>query len=335
MTTTERTKTNDALWMETAQETLSVASDAIRRVSERLTPNFLKALEILDDCAGKVITSGVGKSGIVARKIAATLTSTGCPSVFLHPSEAMHGDLGIVEPDDVVIALSNSGESEELLAILPALLARRVPLIAIVGNLQSTLARRAAVVIDSAIEREACPLNLAPTTSVIVQLALGDALAMTLHSKRGFGTEDYARNHPGGRLGRRLTLCVRDILAMNALPIPIVAPSASMMDALAEISAKCVGATIVANADRKILGILTDYDTRQAFQKFGADALKLTAEQIMNPHPKVILHPDQLAYEALRQMEDGSRQISVAPVVDSESVCVGMVRIHDFLRAGL
>lgn len=335
MTTTERTKTNDALWMETAQETLSVASDAIRRVSERLTPNFLKALEILDDCAGKVITSGVGKSGIVARKIAATLTSTGCPSVFLHPSEAMHGDLGIVEPDDVVIALSNSGESEELLAILPTLLARRVPLIAIVGNLHSTLARRAAVVIDSAIEREACPLNLAPTTSVIVQLALGDALAMTLHSKRGFGTEDYARNHPGGRLGRRLTLCVRDILAMNALPIPIVAPSASMMDALAEISAKCVGATIVANADRKILGILTDYDTRQAFQKFGADALKLTAEQIMNPRPKVILHPDQLAYEALRQMEDGSRQISVAPVVDSESVCVGMVRIHDFLRAGL
>ncbi len=335
MTTTERTKTNDALWMETAQETLSVASDAIRRVSERLTPNFLKALEILDDCAGKVITSGVGKSGIVARKIAATLTSTGCPSVFLHPSEAMHGDLGIVEPDDVLIALSNSGESEELLAILPALLARRVPLIAIVGNLQSTLARRAAVVIDSAIEREACPLNLAPTTSVIVQLALGDALAMTLHSKRGFGAEDYARNHPGGRLGRRLTLCVRDILAMNALPIPIVAPSASMMDALAEISAKCVGATIVANADHKILGILTDYDTRQAFQKFGADALQLTAAQIMNPRPKVLLHPDQLAYEALRQMEDGSRQISVAPVVDSEGVCVGMVRIHDFLRAGL
>lgn len=328
-------ETDDALWMTTAQETLTVAGEAIRRVSERLTPDFLRALEILDTCTGKVIATGVGKSGIVARKIAATLTSTGCPAVFLHPSEAMHGDLGIVEPGDVVIALSNGGESEELLAILPTLLARRTPIIAITGNLESTLAKRSAVVIDSAIEREACPLNLAPTTSVIVQLALGDALAMTLHAKRGFGAEDYARNHPGGRLGRRLTLCVRDIVAANALPIPIVSPSATMMEALAEISAKCVGATVVALEDRKILGIVTDYDTRQAFQKRGAEALNLTAQQIMNPRPKLILHPDQLAYEAMRQMEEGARQISVAPVADSAGVCVGMARIHDFLRAGL
>ena len=170
MSITELQNTDETLWMQTAQETLAVAADAIRRVSTRLTPDFLRALEVLERCEGKVITCGVGKSGIVARKIAATLTSTGCPSVFLHPSEALHGDLGIVEPDDAVIALSNSGESEELLTILPALLARRVPLIAIVGNLQSTLAKRATVVLDSAIEREACPLNLAPTTSVIVHI---------------------------------------------------------------------------------------------------------------------------------------------------------------------
>ena len=334
MTATLPTLTPQEL-LEKARETLQVEANAILRASERLDSAFLEALDILDACTGKVITTGVGKSGIVARKMAATLTSTGCPTVFLHPSEAMHGDLGIVEADDVVIALSNSGESEEISAILPAILARQVPLIAIVGNANSTLAHRAKVILDSSIEREACPLNLAPTTSVLVQLALGDALAMTLHARRGFGAEDYARNHPGGRLGRRLTLKVKDVVAAHSPALPVISPSASLMEVLSEISAKCVGATTVSEPNSPLLGIITDYDTRQAFQQHGAEALKLTARDIMNPHPKVTLYEDELAYEAMRRMEAGDRPVSVAPALNREGYCIGMVRIHDFLRAGL
>lgn len=323
------------LWLETAKETLIVEANAILSLSARLDHAFLEALDLLDSCNGKVIATGVGKSGIVARKMAATLTSTGCPTVFLHPSEAMHGDLGIVAEEDVVIALSNSGESEEILAILPALLARKVPIIAIVGNLSSTLAHRSTVILDSSIEREACPLNLAPTTSVLVQLALGDALAMTLHHRRGFRAEDYARNHPGGRLGRRLTLRVRDVLAAHSPPLPCVSPEASLMEVLSEISAKCVGATTVAEPNSPMLGIITDFDTRRAFQQHGARAMELIAREMMNPTPKVILREEELAYEALRRMEEGERPVSVAPVLDSNGFCIGMVRIHDFLRAGI
>jgi D-arabinose 5-phosphate isomerase GutQ len=203
-------------WECEAKEILEIEAAAILRASERLDASFEQALDLLDGCVGKVITTGVGKSGIAARKLAATLTSTGCAAVYLHPAEAMHGDLGIVEADDVVVALSNSGESEEVLAILPAILARNVPILAIVGNTDSTLSRKAAVTLDASIEREACPLNLAPTTSVVVAMALGDALAMTLEKRRGFRPEDYALNHPGGRLGRRLTLRVRDVMAGSA-----------------------------------------------------------------------------------------------------------------------
>jgi arabinose-5-phosphate isomerase len=211
-------------WLDYARELLELEAASIQGAAQRLGDSFVQALDLLDNCEGKVITTGVGKSGIAARKLAATLTSTGCAAVFLHPSEAMHGDLGIVESDDVVVALSNGGESEELLAILPALLAREVPILAIVGNGSSTLARKATVVLDAAIEREACPLNLAPTASVVVAMALGDALAMTLEKRRGFRPEDYARNHPGGRLGRRLTLRVRDVMHADPEVKPRVAP---------------------------------------------------------------------------------------------------------------
>ena len=317
------------------RELLEIEADAIRRAAARLDERFEAALNVLNECAGKVITTGVGKSGIAARKLAATLTSTGCPAVFLHPSEAMHGDLGIVAPTDAVIALSNGGESEELLAILPALLSRAVPIVAIVGNMRSTLALKATVALDVTIEREACPLNLAPTASVVVAMAMGDALAMALHQMRGFGPEDYARNHPGGRLGRRLTLRVRDVMPTGPDALPVVAPETLFMDVLCEISAKSLGATGVADANGILLGLITDNDTRRALQKHGGEAMRLTAETIMTRSPALVLHPDQLAYEALRLMEERPRAISVAPVVDDAGKCVGMVRVHDLVRAGL
>jgi arabinose-5-phosphate isomerase len=321
-------------WIEFAKDALEVEADAIRRASERVGDDFVRALNLVDKCKGKVVTTGVGKSGMAARKIAATLTSTGCPAVFLHPSEAMHGDLGIVETEDVVIALSNSGESEELLAILPALLARRVPIIAIVGNLISTLAQKATVNLDAAIEREACPLNLAPTTSVVVAMALGDALAMTLQKKRGFREEDYALNHPGGRLGRRLTLRVKDVMRSGS-EVPIVRAETSLMEVLYEISEKSLGATCVADAGNRLIGLITDHDVRKAFQQYGPRTLERAAQEIMTQHPAVLLFPDQLAYEALRMMEDRPRPLSVAPVIDEERRCLGMARVHDFVRAGL
>jgi arabinose-5-phosphate isomerase len=322
-------------WVAFGKETLEVEAQAIRIAAERLDATFLQALELLDRCAGKVVTTGVGKSGMVARKLAATLTSTGCPAVFLHPSEAMHGDLGIVMPEDVVIALSNGGESEELLAILPALIVREVPIISIVGNADSTLALKSAVLLDASIEKEACPLNLAPTTSVVVALALGDALAMTLQKRRGFRAEDYARNHPGGRLGRRLTLRVQDVMPAGPNALPLVARETPLMEVLCEISAKMLGATCVADAENRLIGIITDADARRALQKHGANAFEQTAEAMMNRTPAVVLRPDQLAYEALRLMEDRPRPISVAPVVDVQGTCLGMLRVHDLLRAGL
>ena len=323
-------------WMTFAKEVLEVEATAITRAAERLGDAFLQALDLLDGCRGKIVTTGVGKSGIAARKLAATLTSTGCPAVFLHPSEAMHGDLGIVAREDVVIALSNGGESEELLAILPSLLARDVSMIAIVGNGASTLAMRATVVLDASIEREACPLNLAPTTSVVVALALGDALAMTLQKRRGFREEDYAMNHPGGRLGRRLTLRVRDVARLNPDVVPQVAPNEPLMEVLSAISKQGIGATCVLDSAGKLLGIITDYDVRHAFQKLGADSFAQIASQVMNPKPAILLSPDQLAYEALQLMEGSSRrQYSVAPVVDAEGRCWGMLRVHDLIRAGL
>ena len=322
-------------WIEFGRESLEVEANAILLASRRLGASFEAAIELLENCRGKIIITGVGKSGIAAKKIGATLTSTGCPAVFLHPTEAMHGDLGIVAANDVAIALSNSGESEELSAILPAFLARGVPIIAIVGNLTSTLAQRAAVCLDASIEREACPLNLAPTTSVVVAMALGDALAMTLQKKRGFREEDYALNHPGGRLGRRLTLRVRDLMRTGVEGLPSVSPESSLMHALQEISAKSVGATCVTDENGVLLGLITDYDVRKAFQEHGSGAMERSAEQVMTRKPALTLHPDQLAYEAMRLMEERPRPLSVAPVVDDENRCQGMALIHDFVRAGL
>ncbi len=322
-------------WQGFAREVLEVEAAAIRGAAERLDSGFERALELLERCAGKVVATGVGKSGIAARKMAATLTSTGCPAVFLHPSEAMHGDLGIVAGEDVVIALSHSGESEELLTILPALLARGVSLIAIVGNPQSTLAQRATVVLDSSIEREACPLNLAPTTSVVVALALGDALAMTLHKRRNFNAEDYALNHPGGRLGRRLTLRVRDVMPVGPETAPHVGPEAPFQDVLCVLTAGHMGAICVVVEAGELVGIVTEADLRKAFILHEAASFQLLAREMMNPTPAVVLQPDQLAYNALQQMTNRPRPTSVAPVADAAGRCVGMLRVNDLVKAGL
>jgi arabinose-5-phosphate isomerase len=322
-------------WTRFACETLEVEAAAIARAATRLGHEFDRALELLDGCTGKVIATGVGKSGIAARKIAATLTSIGCPALFLHPSEAMHGDLGLVAPADVVIALSHSGESEELLAILPTLLMRQVPIIAIVGERDSSLARRATVMLDASIEREACPLNLAPTTSIVVALALGDALAMTLQKRRNLKPEEYALNHPGGRLGRRLTLRVRDVMPVGPETLPYVAGDAPFEEVLCILTAGHMGAVCVVNAERRLEGIIAESDQRQAFLQHGRDAYDLTARAVMNPSPQVVLNPDQLAYDALQILTNRPRPISVAPVVDVNGRCIGMLRVHDLVRAGL
>lgn len=322
-------------WLNFAKESLFVEAEAIRVAAERLGPEFERAVNLLDRNLGKIITTGVGKSGIAARKIASTLTSTGAPAVFLHPSEAMHGDLGIVQTEDLILALSHSGESEELLAILPALLARGVPIIALTGNLASTLAQKATVNINAGVEREICPHNLAPTTSVVVAMALGDALAMTLQKKRGFREEDYALNHPGGRLGRRLTLRVRDLMRATPNELPSVRADTTMMELLKEISDKSFGAACVVDEAGRLEGVITDHDVRCGFQKFGTEWMQCTAGEIMTVRPAVVLFPDQLAFEALRIMEDRPRQISVAPVVDDSRHYIGIIRVHDLVRAGL
>ena len=318
-----------------AREVMRVEAAAIHLAAQRADAAFLKALNLIDGCKGKLIVTGVGKSGIAARKIASTMTSIGLPAFFLHPSEAMHGDLGIVQTADVIMALSNSGESEELLAILPSFLSRNVAIIAIVGNVNSTLASRSHVVLDASIEREACPLDLAPTASVVVAMAIGDALAMTLLKRRNFQPEDYAFNHPGGRLGRRLTLRVGDIMRYGEAALPALGPDASFQEVLCEISAKHVGAACVIDAKGYLLGIIAESEVRMALQKRGAEALSLSASSLMNNQPAVILHSHQLAYEALLLMEERLRPISFAPVVDEEKCVIGVVHVHDLVRAKL
>lgn len=326
-------KKEDALAF--AQEALRVEAEAIRRLSLRLGPEFLQALSILEKAEGKVITLGVGKSGLVARKLAATLASIGMPAVFLHPTEALHGDLGLAQTNDVAVALSNSGESEELLTLLPLLRARQIPIIALTGNIRSTLAQHATVALDASVEREICPLNLAPTTSVVAALALCDALAMALQRSLQLTPEDYARNHPGGQLGRRLTLRVQDLLPPDGSALPHVAPTANFQEVVCELTAGHMGAVCVLDSQNLFLGLIAESDFRQAFLKHAEKSFALTASEMMNPNPILTLSPDQLAYEALQQMTQRARPISVAPVLTKERRCLGLVRVNDLVKAGL
>jgi arabinose-5-phosphate isomerase len=316
-------------------EVLEMQANALTLSSQRQEPKELEhAIHLLANCDGKVIVAGVGKSGLVARKIASTLTSTGTAAVYLHPADALHGDLGLVDPKDVVIVLSNSGETDELIAMLPHLKHRNVPIIAIVGSRKSTLARNAAAVLDASVEQEACPLNLAPTTSTLVAQAIGDALAATLMEVKGITSQDFASNHPAGRLGKRLTLRVSDLMH-GGRDNPIVAPDASWTMIARAITKGGLGAVNVIDDASRLAGIITDGDLRRALEKVKpVDLEKLMAHEIMTRSP-VVVSPDILAYDALRLMEDRPRQIAVLPVVDADRICLGLIRIHDIVRSGL
>lgn len=313
-------------------ELLRLEASSIERAADNLDPAQIeRALAMISECSGKIIVTGIGKSGVIAQKIAQTLTSTGTVGIFVHPTDALHGGLGIIAAGDVVIALSNSGETDEILALLPALKQRNAPVIAIVGNMQSSLARKADVVLDASVDKEACPLNLAPTTSTTVTLAIGDALAMTVMESRGLTEEDFAANHPAGRLGKRLTLRVEDLMHDS----PNVTPDASWIDVVKAISKFALGAVNVVDGGGKLIGIVTDGDLRRTIERTDPTELSaLTANAMMTSDP-VRTTPETLAYDALRSMEDRPSQISVLPVADEHGRCVGIVRLHDIVRSGL
>ncbi len=314
---------------------LRLESEAIAQTARRLNRSEVEqAVKLLAACQGKVVLVGVGKSGIIAQKIAATMTSTGTAAVYLHPSDALHGGLGIVTSEDIIVALSNSGETDEVISMLPYLKRRHVPIVAVVGSLRSTLARRADVVLDASVDQEACPLNLAPTTSTTVALAIGDALAMTLMQVKGLTPDDFALNHPAGQLGKRLTLKVADLMH-SGRDNPRIEAHAPWLEVVAAISRGGLGAVNVVDSAGHLLGIITDGDLRRSLQRVGhADLETLRGEAIMTHNPAVA-SPDLLAYDALRLMEDRPSQISVLPVVDEQQLCVGLIRLHDIVRSGL
>ena len=286
--------------IELGREVLRIEADAVLSLVGRLGPTFVDAVRLILECRGRVVVSGIGKSGHVARKIAATMASTGTPAFFVHPAEASHGDLGMITPEDVVIALSNSGESAELVAIVPLLKRHGTALIAITGVPTSTLAELADVHLDAAVEKEACPLGLAPTSSTTAALALGDALAVALLKARGFSAQDFARSHPGGKLGRRLLALVSDVMHTGK-DLPQVGIESTLADALLEMSAKGLGMTATVDADHRILGIFTDGDLRRVLAA-GADLRHAKIADLMRRNLRTIDF-DRLAAEAVQQME--------------------------------
>lgn len=312
--------------LDLARRVLRIEADAVAALGDRIDGEFLAALALILNCHGRVIVSGMGKSGHIARKLAATFASTGTPAYFVHPAEASHGDLGMITRDDVLIALSNSGESEELMAIVPIFKRLGGKLIAMTGNPDSSLAREADAHLDAAVAEEACPLNLAPTASTTAALALGDALAVALLDARGFGAEDFARSHPGGTLGRRLLTHVRDV--MREAP-PAVAPDASVAEAILEISKGGIGMTAVVDSARHVVGVFTDGDLRRAFEK-DLDLRALKVADVMTRNPRSI-GPEKLAVEAVEMMEQF--RINQLPVIDADGELIGALNMHDLFKA--
>ena len=310
------------------RETFQIEIAALHAAGERLDTHFVQAIQTILQIPGRVVVMGMGKSGHIGRKIAATLASTGTPALFVHPGEASHGDLGMVTRQDVLLAISNSGESAELNAVLPVIKRLGVPVIALTGQAQSSLARHADVVLDTSVEREACPLNLAPTASTAVQLALGDALAVALLDARGFRAEDFARSHPGGALGRKLLTHVSDVMRRGD-ELPRVGPEASFSALMREMSAKRLGASTIVDAQGRLLGIFTDGDLRRRLEA-GADLRHASAAELMHPHPRTITE-QALAVDAAVLMEEHG--ITSVLVLDSQGVLVGMVHIGDLMRA--
>ncbi|OAI19233.1 KpsF/GutQ family sugar-phosphate isomerase [Methylomonas sp. MED-D] len=303
---------------------------AVARLAERIDEAFVRACHLLLDCKGRVVVTGMGKSGHIAGKIAATLASTGTPAFFVHPGEASHGDLGMITRQDVVLALSNSGETGEILTILPIIKRLGVPLVAMTGNADSTLARMASVHLDVSVEQEACPLGLAPTASTTVALVMGDALAVSLLETRGFTRDDFALSHPGGSLGKRLLLRVEDMMHRGD-EVPVVADDVLVSRALLEMTEKKLGMTAVVDADRKVVGVFTDGDLRRMLEK-NLDVHITQVAQVMS-RPGTVIDAGMLAAEAMRIME--TKKINALLVVDHERVLQGALNTHDLLRAGI
>ncbi len=307
---------------------IETEQEAILSLTERIDNKFVDACHIIFDCKGRIVVTGMGKSGHVANKIAATLASTGTPSFFVHPGEASHGDLGMITPDDVVIALSNSGETDEIVALLPVIKRLNTPLITLTGHPDSTLAKTSNINIDVSVKKEACPLGLAPTSSTTAALAMGDAIAIALLEVRGFSEDDFALSHPGGTLGRRLLLRVEDIMHTDK-DIPKVSENATLSDALAEMSKKGLGVTTIVNNDDIVLGVFTDGDLRRTLDS-GIDFKSCNIKDVMTKNSKHIL-PESLAASALALME--THRINALAVVNKESKLIGMLNMHDLLRA--
>ena len=310
--------------------TIRIEHDAIGALTTRISADFVRACRLLLRCDGRIVVTGMGKSGHIARKIAATLSSTGSPAMFVHPAEASHGDLGMITDKDVVMALSNSGTTEELMTILPLIKRKGVPFICMTGNAQSALALSADVHIDASVVEEACPLGQAPTASTTVALVLGDALAMALLEAKGFSTEDFAFSHPGGRLGRRLLLKVQDLMHSGD-SVPRVSPETLIKDALYEISSKGLGMTTVIAADGSLAGVFTDGDLRRALDA-SRDVMRTHIHEVMSRHIKTV-RAQALATEAARLMEEN--RIYTLVVLDDSNQLSGIIRMHDLLQANV
>jgi arabinose-5-phosphate isomerase len=322
----------DSTALELARRVLAIEAEAVAGLAQRLDHRFLAAIDVILKCRGRVVVSGMGKSGHIARKLASTLASTGTPAFFVHPGEASHGDVGMVQREDVFIALSNSGESSELLVIIPLIKRQGAKLIAITGNDASPLAQQADVHLDARVDKEACPLNLAPTASTTAALALGDALAVTLLDARGFSADDFAQSHPGGSLGRRLLTRVSDVMRSGDA-IPVVSDAASVPDALAQMSRRSMGMTAgmtaIVSADGRVQGVFTDGDLRRAIERLG-DIRSMRIADLMTRNPRVIA-PGRLAAEAVQMMEE--HKVNQLLVVDDDTRLVGALNMHDLFRA--
>jgi arabinose-5-phosphate isomerase len=314
--------------LELARRVLGIEAEAVRALIERIDERFLAALSLILERRGRVVVSGIGKSGHIARKIASTLSSTGTPAYFLHPAEAIHGDLGMIESGDVFIAISHSGESEELLSIIPQVKRRGAKLIALTGGRESTLAKESDVLLDAGVAQEACPHNLAPTASTTAALALGDALAVALLDARGFSADDFARSHPGGTLGRRLLTHVSDVMRRGE-EVPSVPETATFKQAVLEISRGRMGMTAVLDSGQRVRGIFTDGDLRRSLEK-GLDFDRTAVTQVMTAGPRTI-RPEALAVEAVQLME--RHKVNQLLVVDERGCLAGALNMHDLFRA--
>lgn len=314
-----------------AKKILKIEAEAVAALINRIDESFVRGIDILYACTGKIVVSGMGKSGIIGKKIAATLSSTGTPALFLNPAEGSHGDVGMVSRGDVVLAISNSGETEEIIRILPSLKRLDIKIVSLTGNMKSTLARVSDVALDVSVREEACSMGLAPTASTTAALAMGDAIAITLLKKKGFTAEDFAVFHPAGNLGRRLLLTVADLMHTGS-DIPLVKGDMLMKDAIIEISCRRLGITAVTDGEGKLQGVITDGDLRRGLEKWSEGFFSLSASEVMTPRPKTI--PKKiLAAKAVALMEKYS--ITVLIVADNENNIEGVIHLHDLLKAGI